>query len=361
MKGKPKVLVLAHDQFGYSRTKYKHCEHGREEFDITYIGWDYGLPKFELPEVEIKYVSRKSNILIRNIKLLYAFHKEINVGYDLVLANYVRGISLVKMMNKRALFILYINTLGISPNRIQRLIFDTVLSFEALFFKNIALISKGISKKIRVKKYHLLPLGGQCYTTNSKSFHNLSLLYIGTLSNRKILKCVKGFHKFLIKNKDRVSANHTFTIVGDSPFGELEEIKQYVRDHNLEAYIYTPGFVSNNQLGSFFDNANIGVAFIPMTPYYNYQPPTKTFEYLISGLPVIATATYANKEIVSEKVSELINDDADAFCEAILRIQERKSEFESEQIRDQYQKYTWQNVVKENLIPWMKQVLKSNN
>lgn len=359
MKGKPKVLVLAHDQFGYSSTKYKHCEFGRENFNITYIGWDYGLPKVKLPKVKIKYVNRQSNILVRNIRLLYAFHKEINRGYDVIFVNYVRGIALVKMLNYNANFILYIETLGIAPSKFKRWIFDAVLGFESLFFNHIALISSGISKRIRIKEYHVLPLGGHCFSTNSKSFQKLSLLYVGTLSNRKILECVKGFHKFINNHLEEASAAPSFTIVGDSPFGELEGIKQYVRDHNLENYVYTPGFIPTGKLNPFFDNANIGVAFVPITPYYFYQPPTKTFEYLLSGLPVIATATYANKEIVCQKVSELINDDADSFCDAVLRIQERKNEFKSEWIRRQYDKYTWQNVVKEKFVPLIEVVLKS--
>lgn len=357
MKNKPKVLVLAHDQFGYSRTKYKHCEYAREDFDITYIGWDYGLPRYELGDVEVKYVSRKSNLLLRNIKLLYAFHKEISYGYDLVFANYVRGIFLVKIINRNANFILYVNTLGISPNKIQRVIFDYVLSFESLFFKNIALISSGIAKRIGVKRYHLLPLGGHCFCTKSKSFDRLSLLYVGTLSNRNILESVKGFNQFI--KKEGSNGKHSFAIVGDSPFGELEEIKQYIKDQNLEPYIQTPGFINSDKLYPFFENANIGVSFVPITAYYNHQPPTKTYEYLISGLPVIATATYANKEILSKKVSELIADNADDFYNAILRIQGRKQEFYSGEIRDQYNNYTWRNVVKENLVPWIKLVLKS--
>ncbi len=260
-------------------------------------------------------------------------------------------------MNWHANFILHVNTLGISPNKIQRLIFDYVLSLESLFFKNIAIISSGIAKKIGVKKYHLLPLGGHCFCTRPKSFDKLSLLYVGTLSNRNILKSVKGFKQFV--KKEGSNGKHSFAIVGNSPFGELEEIKQYIKDHNLESYIQTPGFINSDRLYPFFENANIGVSFVPITAYYNHQPPTKTYEYLISGLPVIATSTYANKEIVSEKVSELIADNANDFYNAILKIQGRKQEFDSDEIRDQYKKYTWRNVVKENLVPWIKLVLKS--
>ncbi len=358
MKRKLKVLVLAHDQFGYSVTKFKHCEFAQDTFDITYVGWDYGLPKIELPKVKVKYVSRESNVLMRNFRLLKAFHKEIGMGYDVVFINYVRFVSLVKLLNHRVKAILYIDTLGVQEKKYMRWTYNFLLSIESSFFQHIALINGGLSKKINVSKFHLLPLGGDCFSTEPKTFERLSLLYVGTLTNRRILDCVKGFHKYITTIEDSEKCNSTFVIIGDGPNDELKEIKEYISSHNLKSFIRTTGFVPSEKLAPFFDKANIGVSYIPITPYYQYQPPTKTFEYLISGLPVIATATEANKEIVKSSVSELSHDDPDSFCEALLRILARKDDFDSEQIRAQYEKYKWKNVVKNKFIPLIDGVAK---
>lgn len=355
---KKKVLILAHDQFGYSVTKFKHCQYASDFFDITYIGWDYGLPRLTLPYVEVKYVSRNSNLLMRNLKLLYTFHKEIQKGYDVVFLNYVRGSALVRLFNFRSVFIIYVDTLGVMPNKVKRWIYNFTLRIELSFFDNIAIISKGIAKKIWLTDYFILPLGGNCFSSKPKSFQQLSLLYVGTLSNRNILDCVKGFHLFIKKDNYIESTKPSFTIVGDSPFGELEEIKNYVVRNNLKKYIHTPGFVSSDKLNPFYDRANIGVSYVPITSYYQYQPPTKTFEYLISGLPVIATATEANKEILSPKVSELIKDDPASFYNAIKKMQERKKEFNNEWIRKEYSKHTWERVVNDNFVPLIDQLSK---
>jgi len=359
MKKKPKILVLAHDQFGYSVTKFKHCEFARDTFDITYIGWDYGLPKIELPRVKVKYISRKSNILIRNIRLLRAFHKEIGKGYDFVFFNYVRFISLVKLLNYRSKSILYFDTLGVQDKKYKRWLYNSLLTIESRFFEDIALVNAGIAKKIHLDKYHVLPLGGECFSTKQKSFERLSLLYVGTLTNRNILETLQGFHKFIISFKGDEDAQASFIIVGDGQNNELNVIREYIRSHHLESFITTTGFIPSDKLTPFFEQANIGVSYVPITPYYQYQPPTKTFEYLISGLPVIATATHANKEIVTSAVSELTDDNADSFCAALVKMNARKNDFDSDQIRKEYEKYTWENVVKNKFAPLIEALLKA--
>ena len=351
MKPKFRLLVLAHDQFGYSVTKFKHCEHAREDFDITYVGWDYGLPKIKLSSVNVHYVSRKSNIFMRNLRLLNAFHTEIRKGYNLVFANYVIGISVLKLLNYRSKFLLYIDTLAVGTNIIRRYSRNLLLIVEVRFFNNIAIISDGIAKKIKVRKYHLLPLGGKRFSTKKKTFESLSLLYVGTLENRNILDCVKGFHKYIETFDDKKSARALFTIIGDSPFGELDEINKYIHTHSLELYIRTTGFLHNDELSPYFDKANIGISYVPLKSYYQHQPPTKTFEYLISGLPIIATSTQANKKIVTPDVCELIRDNSNSFYMGLVRMEKRMKNFSAEKIMIQYKKHTWNNIVKNNFVP----------
>ena len=121
---------MASDQFGYSTTLLKYCQYSTSIFDITYIGWDYNLPKIELPAVKVKYVSREANLLKRNVSLLKAFHEEISLGYDLIFSTYVRGISLIKLLNPRSNFLMYIDTFGVMSNASKRFIYDAILKFE---------------------------------------------------------------------------------------------------------------------------------------------------------------------------------------------------------------------------------------
>ena len=353
---KKKLLILATGQFGYSTTTYKYCEYALENFQITYIGWDYKLPRLELASVKVKYVSRDSNLLFRNIRLLQAFHEEIQNGYDLIFSTYVRGISLIKKLNPRSKFLMYVDTFGVMPNARKRYIYDLMLKSEVSLFKNVAVISDGLGKRLGRKEYEILPLGGASFNSEPKSFEKLELLYVGTLDNRNMIDCVRGFHKFIEKTGVRKN-DAVFKIIGDGPNAELEEIKNYVKTYDLSDHIDILGYLPQKELKPYFKSANVGVSYVPMLPYYEHQTPTKTFEYLISGLPVIATGTHENKKIIKPWSGVIIEDNSNSFCEGVNRLQEKKKEFCSEKIIKEYSVHTWENAVKAHFIPLVKRII----
>jgi glycosyltransferase involved in cell wall biosynthesis len=353
---KKKILILASDQFGYSTTTYKYCEYALINFDLTYVGWDYNLPRIELPSVKVKYVSRDSSLIKRNLRLLQAFHKEIQNEHDLIFLTYVRGISFIKLLNPKAKFLLYIDTFGVMPDSKKRWIYDAILKLEVSFFSNVAVINDGLARRLRRRNYEILPLGGTCFNTESKSFEKLELLYVGTLDNRNMIDCVRGFHKYLQKYEFKRNVT-VFKIIGDGPNNELEEIKEYVEANNLTDYIHVKGYLPQKELTPYFKSANIGVSFVPMLSYYEYQTPTKTFEYLISGLPVIATGTYENRKIIKPWSGVIIEDNADAFCEGVAQLQSQKKEFCSDRIRKEYSKHTWKKVVESHFTPLINKLI----
>lgn len=356
MKGKKKILILATGQFGYSTTTFKYCEYALKHFDLTYMGWDYRLSRVELPSVKVKYVSRESSLLTRNFRLLQEFHKEIQNGYDLIFLTYVRGISLIKMLNPNSKFLIYVDTFGVMPDARKRCLYDTMLKSEVSFFSNVAVISDGLAKRLRRKKYEILPLGGACFNNESKSFEKLELLYVGTLDNRNIIDCVRGFHKYLQKYESEENGT-IFKIIGDGPNNELEEIKDYVEANNLSKSIHVIGYLPQKQLAPYFKSANIGISYVPILPYYEYQTPTKTFEYLISGLPVIATGTFENKRIIQPWSGIIVEDNVDSFCEGVASLQRQKKDFCSDRIRKEYAKHTWERAVRSSFTPLINKLL----
>ncbi|HEX3387014.1 MAG TPA: glycosyltransferase [Mucilaginibacter sp.] len=349
---KKKLLILSPIQFGYFTDTLKYCQYAADEFDITYLSWDYGKPMVEMPGIKVKYISRRSNIITRNIRLLKAYLSEIRQGHDVIFAHYIKGVSLVKLLSPNRNFIIDIRTLSVHPGKFYRSIYNSVLRLELLFFKKISIISDGIARKLRVKNYYLLPLGGECFTSRPKSFETLSLLYVGTLLNRNMIECVKGFHQFVeVYPQAPVS---TFTIVGNSPGPELEEIRAYIAAHNLGERIITTGEIPQNQLHQFFEAANIGISYIPMRSYFQYQPPTKTFEYLVSGLPVIATSTYENQKVVNEDTGVLIEDNAQSFFQGVLAITGKNNIFAANALKSDYAGFLWKNIVADKFVPFIK-------
>lgn len=351
---KKRLLILTTQQFGYLTDAFKYCEYAREEFDITYVCWNHRHPKMDFPGVTVKYVSRKGSLPVRNFRLLKTFDRELKKNYDAVFVNYTRGISLVKLLNPAKQIILDIRTLSVSPSNLRRWSYNFFLKLESLVFNKVSIVSDDIAKNIGIKNYFLMPLGADAIASPKEKTDNLHLLYVGTLRNRDIIKCVKGFHSYCRKSGD---GEAKFTIVGDSTHGELDAIKKYVDDFDLEKQIFPIGRIPHNELGAYFGRATVGVSFIPMTKYYNFQPPTKTFEYLLSGIPVIATKTHANEEILKDSFdSVLINDDENEFADAVSHFKNNLSNINSAAIAANAQSFSWKSIIKNQFVPLIREV-----
>ena len=117
------------------------------------------------------------------------------------------------------------------------------------------------------------------------------------------------------------------------------------KSEKIDKIIIFAGQIPHDKIKPYFDLHNIGVSYIPKTEYFDVQPPTKTFEYLLSGMPVIATDTLENKRVICSKNGVLINDTAEAFYQGLVRIYTDKNNFDSISIRNSSMQYTWYKIV----------------
>ena len=174
------------------------------------------------------------------------------------------------------------------------------------------------------------------------------MLYVGTLSGRDIDKTVKGLAIFKEAHPD--VAIH-YDIVGDGYNNELSKLKELTKELNITDCVTLHGFKPHTEIKEFLDKCNIGVSFVPITECYNHQPPTKTYEYILSGLYTIATGTYCNKEIITPENGIIINDNEEDFANALNYITQNNKQFNSSIIRETLTESTWKNIVKNYLQP----------
>lgn len=356
------VLIIATNQFGYLTDTYKYCEYLKNTYDITYICWDYGLPKIDSGGVNVKYIERSGNKITRFFKFLKSLKTEIrNSSHELVFIKYFLGVSLIKISNRKIIYNIDIRTNSIRNNQFSRYIYDFIMTYESSLFANISIVSRSLAQSLQLKKWHVLPLGGERFARGDKSFDHIHLLYVGTLHMRNILEAVKGFHKYLCEQPPNNRTDLFFTIIGDAPGNELKEIKAYISKNKLEDFIETLGYVQYNDLYKYFEKANAGVSYIPMTKYFDNQPPTKTYEYLLSGLPVIATKTKENIKILTSNCGVLIDDNENSFAVGLSTIISQKELFASEEIRASYQENLWENIVNDNLKTYIETLTSKNS
>lgn len=348
-----KLLIVTKSQFGYHIDPYKYAYYLKDDYEITHICWEFELPKVHVEGIRVKYITREGNKIERYTRFIREINQEIkSQPFDIIFMVFFPGATLLKILNPNRVFNIDIRTAADTKNKMINLLRDTLLKWECKQFHHLSILSHGLAKKLGFEKYHYLPLGGEQFSSNDKNFKEARFLYVGTLENRNLITLVKGFHRFLqIQAPDGPSAS--LTIIGDGPGNELEEIRNYIRENQIENHIITTGYVQNDSLYGYFEHANIGVSFVPMTPYYDHQPPTKTYEYLLSGLPVLATATTENSKIINDTCGVLIRDNEEAVVAGLLEIVKRLKDFDSATIRNLYSDSAWINISKYNLQPYL--------
>ena len=80
-------------------------------------------------------------------------------------------------------------------------------------------------------------------------------------------------------------------------------------------------------------------------------------EYLLAGMPVIATSTTKNKELVDLENGELIEDNPDAVYDGLKLIFSRLSQFNSTEIIERNKKFTWKNIVETEYLPYLNDII----
>jgi len=353
---KKKVLIINPNQFGYHSDTYYYCKYLKESYYITYIGWNHNLPKIETPGVQAVYVKRNGNIIVRSIRFMrYAF-KELRDEPAIVFIKYFKLVSLALLLLKPNYnYVLDIRTGSVHKNSLIRRLQDSGLRFEARFFKSVTVISESLSEKFGLKhKSHILPLGADIISMRNKSFDELNLLYVGTLYNRNIENTIRGFKKFYEEFKGQIPLN--YIIIGSGPGNEEADLKNLITQLGLSEAVRIAGSIPHDQLTPHFDISNVGVSYVPLTDYYDVQPVTKTFEYLLSGMPVIATNTSENRKVISQNNGVLIGENPEDFYLGLKEIFDRRRLFDSGNIRNASMDYTWENIVQDNLKNYLEKI-----
>lgn len=349
------LIFIVQEQFGYNPSTYYYSKYIKNYYNVYYLCWDHGLPKIHMDNVNVIYIKRNGNILLRTIRFLFIAQKTIKRN-DIVLIKYFKIISSVIQIIKRNNCIIHdIRTGSIHLNRTYRFIQDSILRLELYLFHNITVISNGLAKKFKIShKAHVLPLGADIISETNKSFEYIHLIYVGTLLNRNVHDTIYGFIKFYNEYQNKLFLK--YTIICNGPDYEEIFLKEIIRQYNMDNIIDVIGVIPHNKLKPYFDKANIGVSYVPMTPYYDCQPVTKNFEYLLSGIPIIATNTYENRNIINDSNGILINDGIDNFYDGLIKIFKQRYNYQSYKIRNDSMSCTWSNVVHCNLLPYLNSI-----
>lgn len=352
-----KVLIISKFQFGYHTDVTKWSQYLADEYDVLTITYNNNEPKVIIDGVKNIYCNDSGPRTLRGLRFIIKCFINLLFFRGIVIVCCFPGCHILKWLLPWKRMILDIRTLSVYPSIEARIQEDAKISRAVRYFDNITAISEGVAVNLNTHKdVKIIPLGADVISKQSKDYSVLRLLYIGTFNNRNIDQTILGFKKAL--ELLPCSCDIHYDIVGNGANNELDAFRKLVADLKLEDKISLHGYVPQHKLKPFLDHCNIGVSYIPITPYFDNQPPTKTYEYALSGLYGIATKTSANKRIICEDNGILIENTAYDFSRAILEIYRSRSSINEQLIRKSLQEYEWEKIINNILKPYLKELYK---
>ncbi len=345
------------NQFGYKAGYYHYCLHLKDMgCKITYLCRFQDLPLIELPGVDVVYVYGKSSTVWRR-EAMRRLEEIIERGFvQIILCSYFKGCSVFVKHFGNVPAIMDIRSGDVTPNRIKRGLYNWLIKKEASKFSRTMILSQLLADKLKLEKgsYDIVPLGADVISSSAKKYDDFRLLYVGTLQQRNIHMTIEGVSLFKKKHPD---CKIKYDIIGFGTDEDENLIAETIKDANLTDYVTFHGRINYKYLQPYFDDANIGVAFVPQTPYYDCQPSTKIYEYVLSGLFCLATNTYENKLSITSENGILHDDDALSFCNALEEFYKKnKAEITTERIKNTMTEYLWSNIVGAKLLPLLRKV-----
>lgn len=350
-----KILINIPSQFGYHTDTYMYCKYlDKQKYKVHYIGFDSGMPIRGLDNsaVKIHSVQVQSNKFKNYWNYLKAINKLIRTEkFDLVFQVDHKLTLLVRLCNLYQKFILDIRTGDLSSSKIKRTYFNFYIYFTSLFYKNITVISESLANKLHIPthKRKIIGLGAEVRNVADKNWNELHLFYIGTLQHRNIWQTIEGLATFIQNNPTIVVS---YDIVGMGTQDDLLMLNKTIHANHLRHIVTYHGQKSHTEINEIWEKSNVGVVYVPITPYYDCQPSTKLYEYVLAGMAVIATNTFENQLEIDNESGVLIDDTASAFANGLEQLSANRILYNSGKQKYRFINSTWENIVNMKLDPY---------
>jgi glycosyltransferase involved in cell wall biosynthesis len=90
----------------------------------------------------------------------------------------------------------------------------------------------------------------------------------------------------------------------------------------LNEFVTIHGWLSQEEVDRKLAEANLGVVTYRICGHWNHTIPNKIFDYMASGLPVLATPVVPIKRIIAETECGLVTEDEspESICQALIKL-----------------------------------------
>lgn len=342
-----RVIIINPVQFGQSTDYLKYAQYLAESYKVKYFCLYQGKKVFKNENISISYTDETRFKSIGRVTYILRVLVYLLLHRGIVLCANFSGCRFLKFFSFWRRMAVNIRTVSVEEDEVRTRLMNESIRKDALPFDRIIMISEGGARQLRLpmEKVRIVSLGADIISSSHRVYDSMRLLYVGTLTGRRLLDTVIGLKRYISETGEKVS----YDIVGDGQ--DFDEISNYVRDNGLEDNVKMHGQIPYDELSVVYEHCNIGVSYVPINSAYEYQPPTKTFEYISSGLYCIATDTYANREVITVVNGLLIKDSAEDFYHALQDTRANIHSLDEAAIRLSGEPYSWRHIVNDQLIP----------
>lgn len=295
-------------------------------------------------------------IFFTNIKIIKKHSNADLIWIGLGAGWFSANVFLYKVLFPKKKFFIQLYTPAVNKNKLKRDILDFLVGFNLKFFRYIGggPFENNI-KRFKIPRSKNIPVEigiSDCFFS-IREFTNLQLMYIGSLNNREIWESVKGFGIYCRKNNQ---IDITYDIIGGGTQFEIDRISQEIKNYKLESKVTYHGRLSIDEVKDVFKKCNVGVSYVPVREYYE-NGSTKTLEYFLAGMAVIATDDCVKGKIVKENMGVLCNDNPESFAEGLEKLYNNRLNYNSTFIRKQVEEYSMENTIKNKYVPYLNKVI----
>lgn len=166
--------------------------------------------------------------------------------------------------------------------------FYFVFEYFALLFFNALILAEDSYLKYYPKKKSTVvlnyPLLNKQFTKDSHLNDKLNLIYIGGVMETRGLWPMLNLANFLKQQ----NISFSLKIIGEVYYeSDSIAIEKYIEDNALQGLVEIVGKVPFNEVAGYLSKSDIGLALLKPIPNYKESLPTKIFEYMQFGIPVI--------------------------------------------------------------------------
>jgi glycosyltransferase involved in cell wall biosynthesis len=125
------------------------------------------------------------------------------------------------------------------------------------------------------------------------------------------------------------------------PDSDREAAEQFIEAHDLGDRVIFPGHLEYKEMFQYLRSADVGLALLDVE-HYEGGIPTKIFEYLYAGIPIVTTPIDAAKRFLPAAYKYVVpQGDTDAAAEAVRRAM-NTSHDEDEMRQVVEEQYCWE-------------------